>query len=48
MIWFVILVFLKKSILKKRLDIISEPEMTIFKEDLKDEISLGSKIANVI
>lgn len=36
----------KNEYLEKRLDIISEPEMTIFKEDLKDEISLGSKIAN--
>lgn len=36
----------KKEYFEKRLDIISEPEMTIFKEDLKDEISLGSKIAN--
>lgn len=34
----------KSEYYEKRLDIISEPALTIFKEDLRDEISLGNKI----
>lgn len=36
----------KKEYLEKRLDVISEPEMTLFKEDLADSMSLGGKISS--
>lgn len=36
----------KKEYLEKRLDIVSESEMTLFKEDLADPMSLGRKISS--